>query len=231
MIIPVILAGGSGSRLWPMSRALYPKQLIDIYNDHTMLQNTLYRLKGIENLGAPLVICNEAHRFMTAEQLRQIGTKPGAIILEPEGKNTAPAVALAALTALNADEDPTLLVLPADHVITDQAAFIDTIEKGALLAEAGKLVTFGIVPTVPATGYGYIRKGKQISGTGAFGIDAFVEKPDLVTANAYVGSGQFCWNSGMFMFRASAILKELESFAPESLALCRTALDKGYGDL
>ena len=231
MIIPVIMAGGSGSRLWPMSRALYPKQLIDIYNDHTMLQNTLYRLDGIKDLGAPLIICNEVHRFMTAEQLRQIGVNPGAIILEPEGKNTAPAVALAALNALKADEDPTLLVLPADHVITDQAAFLKTFEKGIVPAGKGRLVTFGIVPSAPATGYGYIRMGKGMPDTGAFEIDAFVEKPDLKTAAAYVESGQFCWNSGMFMFRASAILKELDTFASHTLALCRTALDKGESDL
>lgn len=231
MIVPVILAGGSGSRLWPMSRALYPKQLIDIYNDHTMLQNTLYRLEGLDGLHPPLVICNEVHRFMTAEQLRKMQVTPGAIILEPKGKNTAPAIALAALKSLKKDEDPILLVLPADHVIEDLDAFHGAIKKGCELARDGKLVTFGIVPSTPATGYGYIRKGEELSGGGAFRIDAFVEKPDLKTAGTYVDSGQYCWNSGMFMFRASAILGELEAFAGESLALCRTALEKGKSDL
>jgi len=231
MIIPVILAGGSGTRLWPMSRALYPKQLIDIYNNHTMLQNTLLRLAQVQKLGDPLVLCNESHRFMTAEQLRQID-RQGQIILEPVGKNTAPAIALAALRSAAHKEDPVLLVLPADHVIADEAQFTRIIEQGRTLAEAGNLVTFGIVPTKPATGYGYIRKGKALGdGSGGFAIDAFVEKPDRQTAQSYVDSKNFCWNSGMFMFKTSVILKELDAFAPDCLCLCRTALEKGEADL
>ncbi len=231
MIVPVILAGGSGTRLWPLSRALYPKQLIDIYNNHTMLQNTLLRLGQVEGLGEPLVLCNEVHRFMAAEQLRQIG-REGQIILEPVGRNTAPAIALAALRSAAMDEDPVLLVLPADHVIANEAEFTRIIEKGRGLAEAGNLVTFGIVPTEPATGYGYIRQGTALGdGSEGFSIDAFVEKPDRQTAQSYLDSGNFCWNSGMFMFKTSAILQELETYAPDCLALCRTALGKGRRDL
>ena len=231
MIVPVILAGGSGTRLWPLSRALYPKQLIDIYNSHTMLQNTLLRLGQVEGLGEPLVLCNEVHRFMTAEQLRQIG-REGEIILEPVGRNTAPAIALAALRSAAMDKDPVLLVLPADHVIANEAEFTRIIEKGRGLAEAGNLVTFGIVPTKPATGYGYIRQGNALGdGSEGFSIDAFVEKPDRQTAQSYLDSGNFCWNSGMFMFKTSAILQELETYAPDCLALCRTALEKGGRDL
>jgi len=229
MITPVILAGGSGTRLWPLSRALYPKQLIDIYNNHTMLQNTLLRLGQVSGLGDPLVLCNDVHRFMTAEQLRLID-REGQIILEPVGRNTAPAIALAALRS--AAEDPVLLVLPADHVIGDQAEFTRIIEKGRALAEAGSLVTFGIVPTEPATGYGYIRQGQALSaGSGSFSIEAFVEKPDRETAQAYLDSGNYSWNSGMFMFKASAILHELEKFAPDCLSLCRTAVERGGRDL
>ena len=231
MIIPVILAGGSGTRLWPLSRALYPKQLIDIYNHHTMLQNTLLRLGQVEDIGDPVVLCNEAHRFMTAEQLRKID-REGEIILEPVGRNTAPAIALAALRCAATNEDPVLLVLPADHVIANEAEFTQVIEQGRILAEQGNLVTFGIVPTEPATGYGYIRKGRALSdGREGFAIEAFVEKPDRETAQSYLDSGNFCWNSGMFMFKTSAILNELETLAPDCLSLCRTALEKGGRDL
>lgn len=231
MIVPVILAGGSGTRLWPLSRSLYPKQLIDIYNEHTMLQNTLIRLDPLDNLAPPLVICNEAHRFMTAEQLRRTGHDPMAIMLEPVGKNTAPAIALAALRAQQEGNDPVLLVLPADHVITDSKAFLDTIEQGAALAGEGKLVTFGIIPAAPETGYGYIKKGTALEGGAAFAIERFVEKPDLATAKDYLSSGAYCWNSGMFMFRTSAILEELEKFCGDMLGLCRAALEKGEQDL
>ncbi|MCG8633683.1 MAG: mannose-1-phosphate guanylyltransferase/mannose-6-phosphate isomerase [Desulfobacterales bacterium] len=237
MIVPVIMAGGSGTRLWPMSRALFPKQLIDLYNSHTMLQNTLLRLEGIPGLGAPLVICNEAHRFMTAEQLRQIHTDAGAIILEPVGRNTAPAIALAALTAAgegsqSGDDDPVLLVLPADHVIEDQAAFQKVVSQGYALAAKGLMVTFGIVPGSPETGYGYIQKGRIMDeASGACRIERFVEKPDMKTARAYLESGEFCWNSGMFMFKVSAITEEMKRLAPDMMRGCKEAVSKGNMDL
>ena len=236
MIVPVILAGGSGTRLWPMSRALYPKQLIDIYNDHTMLQNTLLRLSGINGLGAPVVICNNDHRFMTAEQLRQLDTRDFRIILEPCGRNTAPAIALAALDLCGeeaeTEEDPVMLVLPADHVIEDIPAFQAAVNQGDAMARQGSLVTFGIVPGSPETGYGYIQKGQALPDrSGAFRISRFVEKPDLETARGYVDSGEFCWNSGMFMFKASAIRDELEALAPDIMEQCRTAVNKGREDL
>jgi len=232
MIVPVILAGGSGTRLWPMSRALYPKQLIDIYNDHTMLQNTLLRLNGIGEQGPPVVICNDAHRFMTAEQLRQMDLDDFQIILEPCGRNTAPAIALAALNLEGREDDPVMLVLPADHVIDDTQAFWQVISEGENLARNGALVTFGIVPESPETGYGYIQKGTALENNArAFTIDRFVEKPDLETAEKYLDSGDFCWNSGMFMLKTSAILKELEIQAPQMLASCRNAIEKGSRDL
>ena len=240
MIIPVILAGGSGTRLWPMSRALYPKQLIDLYNEHTMLQNTILRLSGIEGIGEPVIICNENHRFMTAEQIRQIGVEKFKIILEPAARNTAPAIALAALTIIkeiNAadtkeDNDPVMLVLPADHEIKNTKEFQHVIASGASLATQGKLVTFGIVPSKPETGYGYIKKGTALGGAdSAFMIDRFVEKPDYDTAVSYLESGDFCWNSGMFMFKAKVFGTELEKFAPDMMKLCRTAIEKGAVDL
>jgi mannose-1-phosphate guanylyltransferase/mannose-6-phosphate isomerase len=238
MIVPVIMAGGSGTRLWPMSRALYPKQLIDLYNSHTMLQNTLLRLEGIPDLGSPVVVCNEAHRFMTAEQLRQIDKEAMAIILEPVGRNTAPAIALAALTVdgdgnnAPADDDPVLLVLPADHVIEDQAAFQTVISQGSKLAAQGNLVAFGIVPGSPETGYGYIQKGRTIEeDSGAGSIKKFVEKPDYKTACEYLESGDFYWNSGMFMFKASAISKELDRLSADIMTGCREAIAKGRKDL
>ncbi|WDP88755.1 MAG: mannose-1-phosphate guanylyltransferase/mannose-6-phosphate isomerase [Desulfobacter sp.] len=232
MIVPVILAGGSGTRLWPMSRALYPKQLIAMYNEDTMIQNTLGRLEGLNPLGEPVVLCNEAHRFMTAEQLRLLGREDFQIILEPCGRNTAPAIALAALSLEGQADDPVMLVLPADHVIEDRQAFHAAIEQGEKLAREGSLVTFGIVPGSPETGYGYIQKGEALKdSSGAFGIHRFVEKPDLETAESYLASGEFCWNSGMFMFKVSAILAELESRAPEMLSGCRKAVEKGRRDL
>lgn len=238
MIIPVILAGGSGTRLWPLSRKLRPKQLIDLLDDRSMLQNTLLRLQGAADMASPLVLCNDDHRFMVAEQLRTIGTKPDAIILEPVGRNTAPALAVAALKATDAGADPVLLVLPADHFIRDLDLFHQTLVAGAELAEQGYLITFGIVPTSPETGYGYIKKGNPIgadnapaSTIDAADIEKFVEKPDLPTAEQYVRSGDYCWNSGMFMFKASRVLSELETFNPAIVTACRQALDRGVFDL
>lgn len=232
MIVPVILAGGSGTRLWPLSRELYPKQLIDIYNENTMLQNTVMRLEGIETIGSPIVVCNEAHRFMTAEQLRQIQVDPYAIILEPVGRNTAPAIALAALKAMENKKDPILLVLPADHVIEKVAKFHAAIQAGLEYAEKGNLITFGIIPDSPETGYGYIKKGDLLEkDTGASKIEKFVEKPDMETAEKYVASGSYCWNSGMFMFKASAIIMELEIHAPDIMTPCKEVIASGKQDL
>ncbi|PIE63427.1 MAG: mannose-1-phosphate guanylyltransferase/mannose-6-phosphate isomerase [Desulfobacter postgatei] len=242
MIYPVILAGGSGTRLWPMSRSLYPKQLISLYNVHTMLQNTLLRLSGLNDLGDPVVICNENHRFMTAEQIRRINIDNFKIILEPAARNTAPAIALAALLlddltlednpASQPGNDPVMLVLPADHEIKNIEAFHKIIQSGAQLARQGKLVTFGIVPASPETGYGYIKKGDKLDTPDpVFMIDRFVEKPDYDTAVSYLESGDFCWNSGMFMFKACAVISELGAFAPDILEKCRTAIKNGNMDL
>jgi len=232
MIIPVILAGGSGTRLWPLSRELYPKQLIGIYNEHTMLQNTILRLDGIETLSPPIVVCNEEHRFMTAEQLRKIQIEPQSIILEPIGRNTAPAIALAALKSLEISEDPILLVLPADHVIERVDEFHSAVAAGMKYAQDDNLITFGIIPDSPETGYGYIQKGELLdSDIGVSRVERFVEKPNLATAEDYIESGSFCWNSGMFMFRASTIVKELETHAPEIMTPCKEVMSNGTHDL
>jgi mannose-1-phosphate guanylyltransferase/mannose-6-phosphate isomerase len=232
VITPVILAGGSGTRLWPLSRNLYPKQFMQLVDQHTLLQSTLLRLNEMENAAAPIVLCNDAHRFILAEQLRQIGVQPKAIILEPAGRNTAPALAVAALMAQQ--EDPILLALPADHHIRDIQGFLATVRQGAHYAEQGHLVTFGIEPDAPETGYGYIRKGTTLAVSeppAAWSIDRFVEKPELDTARQYVASGQYCWNSGMFMFKAGKLLKEMEQHSPVIVAACRDAVARGRSDL
>lgn len=232
MIVPVILAGGSGTRLWPLSRQLYPKQLIDIYNKNTMLQNTLLRLKGMENIDSPIVVCNEEHRFMAAEQLRKIKTDPLAIILEPVGRNTAPAAALAALKAMEDKQDPLLLVLPADHVIEESGEFHAAVKAGKKYAQDNHLITFGIVPDSPETGYGYIKSGQMLEkDTKISTIEQFIEKPDLAAAQKYMDTGSYFWNSGMFMFKASAIIQELENHAPDIVNLCRKAITTGIQDL
>ena len=235
MIQPVILAGGSGTRLWPLSRSLYPKQLICLVDRYTMLQNTALRLDGLEQVANPMVICNDEYRFMVAEQFRQIGVQPASVILEPVGRNTAPALAVAALRALQNGEDPILLVLPADHHIENIEAFHRSLKEGAEQAMGGKLITFGIVPDKPETGYGYIKKGERLtpagSGGSAVAIAAFVEKPDRHTAVEYVASNAYCWNSGMFMFKASKALKELQMHVPEIVQFCREAVSKGVRDL
>tara|TARA_B100000787_G_C16197929_1_gene302339 strand:+ start:170 stop:1546 length:1377 start_codon:yes stop_codon:yes gene_type:complete len=208
------MAGGSGTRLWPLSRAAHPKQFLRLHGEDTMLQATVKRLSGLD-IQASITICNEEHRFFVAEQLREID-KLGSIILEPVGRNTAPAIALAALTA---KDDPLLLVLAADHVIQDEAAFREAVIRAIPLAEAGKLVTFGIVPTQPHTGYGYIKRGKDIGED--FEVDAFVEKPSSDIAQDYFSSGDYYWNSGMFLFRASTYLEELKKFRPDILEQCQ----------
>lgn len=229
MILPVIMAGGSGTRLWPQSRQGYPKQFLPLVNDTTMLQDTLLRLKGLE-VSNPLLICGDEHRFIVAEQLRSIEQDSQAIILEPAGRNTAPAIAVAALQALKNtyNGDPLLLVLAADHVIQNIPAFHTAVEQAAVEAEAGKLVTFGIVPTGPETGYGYIRAADQKSISK---VAQFVEKPDLETAQQYLKDGGYSWNSGMFLFKASRYLEELKKFNPEIVTACEAALEKSYADL
>ncbi|MHC1672819.1 mannose-1-phosphate guanylyltransferase/mannose-6-phosphate isomerase [Stenotrophomonas maltophilia] len=225
-IQPVILSGGSGTRLWPLSREAYPKQFLPLAGELTMLQATWQRVAPLTARG-PLVIANEEHRFVAAEQLQQVGAEPAAIILEPVGRNTAPAIAVAALEATRDGADALLLVLPSDHVITDEAAFRNAVQAAASAAEAGKLVTFGIVPTGPETGYGYI---KAADGQGVRAVERFVEKPDLETATGYVSSGQYYWNSGMFLFKASRYLQELERFQPEMLARSRQAWQQARRD-
>ena len=226
MITPVIMAGGSGSRLWPLSRSLYPKQFLALTGDNTMLQETLGRLSALD-VSAPLVICNEEHRFIVAEQLRSID-KTGSIILEPVGRNTAPAIALAAEVTLN--NDPLLLVLAADHVIQDTKAFTQAVNDAVPLAQAGKLVTFGIVPTQPHTGYGYIKRGNSVSDSSGYDVNAFVEKPSSSVAAEYVESGEYYWNSGMFLMKASRYLQELGKYCPEISAACKKALENTTHD-
>lgn len=256
-IQPLVLSGGSGTRLWPMSREHYPKQLLALTGDHTMLQSTLLRLQGLQaHLGAtdvilaPLIVCNEEHRFLVAEQLRQIGAKPAAIILEPTGRNTAPALTLGALAAVHAEHaaiqrDPVLLVMPADHIIQDTVAFQHAVVEGAILAEQGRLVTFGIVPSRAETGYGYIKQGAAIKASvgiqhsvaiktrgksGACQIATFVEKPDAGSAERYVASGEYLWNSGIFMMKASVWMQELLQFQPAMVEACEAAYQRGKND-
>ena len=229
MILPVIMAGGSGTRLWPLSRGNYPKQFLALDgSNHTMLQQTLNRLDGIEHTPA-MLICNEEHRFIAAEQLRQINVKHSGIFLEPTGRNTAPAIALAALKALENNQDPLLLVLAADHIIENISAFQASVEQASILAEQGKLVTFGITGNKPETGYGYIKRG--VPHQTGFVVDSFVEKPDLATAKTYIESGEYYWNSGMFLFKASEYLNELKTFRPEIYKACELAMQVQNDDM
>ena len=229
-IIPVVLSGGSGTRLWPLSREKYPKQLLPLVDDQSMLQATVARMDGIPGLGDPLLVCNEEHRFVVAEQIRLLG-KRGKIILEPVGRNTAPALTLAALYAQREGGDFVLVVMPADYVILDTVAFQAAVVKAARLAETGLAVTFGITPDCPETGYGYIQKGAPLAGeTEAFRLARFVEKPKREVAETYVDSGEYLWNSGLFVMRASVWLAALESCRPDILAACRQALAEGSTD-
>lgn len=229
MLIPIIMAGGSGSRLWPLSRTLYPKQFLAITSDNTMLQETIERLSSIEH-AAPLLICNEEHRFIVAEQLRQKKYKHNGIILEPVGRNTAPAVALAALQALQLDEDPLLLVLAADHTIQHAERFTKAIMEAIPIAESGKLMTFGIKPDCPETGYGYIAKGDSLSDK-IYNVKRFVEKPNEQKAREYLASNNYLWNSGIFMFKAKVYLDELRKFRPDILEACISAMQNTSKDL
>ncbi|WP_126455368.1 mannose-1-phosphate guanylyltransferase/mannose-6-phosphate isomerase [Sulfuriflexus mobilis] len=233
-MIPVILSGGSGSRLWPLSRESYPKQFLPLASEYTMLRETLERLRGLEELAQPIVVCNEEHRFLVAEQLREMKQLPHSIVLEPEGRNTAPAVAIAALAALEQDSEALLLVLPADHVIENVAIFHDSLLVAGEAARQGKLVTFGVVPVAAETGYGYIKANaryEKAQACQALVVEHFVEKPDLATANAYLASGDYFWNSGMFMFKAACYLEELQHYAPEMLSLCRQAYSAARRDM
>ena len=230
MLIPVLLSGGVGSRLWPVSRELYPKQFLPLTGSSSLLTQTLQRAAAIDTVSAPIVVCNDEHRFLVAEQLRQSGVKAAAILLEPEGRNTAPAVAVAALRALKINADATLLVLPADHVIQQPEVFAAAVARGLEAASAGFLVTFGIVPTAPETGYGYIQSGSSWRD-GIHHLKQFVEKPDLDTAKQYLASGEYVWNSGMFLLRADVYLAELEAFAPAILAFARKAFEGAQTDL
>ena len=227
-LIPVILSGGSGTRLWPLSRESHPKQFLPLLGgDTSLLQSTWLRLRGLPGAEAPLVVANEEHRFMVAEQLRQVGVTPAALILEPVGRNTAPAIAVAALRAQAGGADPVLLVLPSDHVIADEAAFREAVLLALPAAQSGQLVTFGIVPNAPETGYGYIKAGP---GGHVRPVERFVEKPDLETAQGYVASGEYFWNSGMFAFLASRYLEELDKHNPRMVELARESLDKASRD-
>lgn len=232
MLFPVILSGGVGSRLWPVSREMYPKQFLALADsDETMLQATVGRLRGVPGQAGTIVVCNQEHRFLVAEQMRVCGGDVAGILLEPVGRNTAPAVALAALFALSKDPEAELLVLPADHVIKDAAAFQSAVEQGRALSAQGMLVTFGIVPTAPETGYGYIQRGAPLPAGQGYAIGRFVEKPDLPTAQTYVECGEYYWNSGMFLMKAATYLDELRQHAPAMVSACREAMGASQGDL
>lgn len=235
-LVPLILSGGSGSRLWPLSRELFPKQLLALTGEgHTLLQSTLARLSGIAAMQPPLLVCNEEHRFLIAEQLRQVSSAPARIILEPVGRNTAPAIAVAAAIAVQGGEDPLLLVLPADHVIGNPGSFREAVGRARGAAEAGALVAFGIVPESPETGYGYIRMAQDSGGaalpSGVAKIERFVEKPDLSTAQGFLREGGYLWNSGMFLFRASRYLEELGRHAADILEASLAATRGARTDL
>ena len=223
MIQPVILCGGSGTRLWPLSREHHPKPLHALNGERTLLQETAGRCQGLAAIGEPLLVCNEAHRFMVQEQLARMGVRPKAILLEPKGRGTAPALTLAAIHAVTSD-DPVLLAMPSDHFIAERAAFQRAVERGAALAQQGHVVTFGVPPAAPETGYGYIRAGK-----GDY-VEAFVEKPDVATAREYLASGRYLWNSGIFAVRASVWLDAVASFRNDIFAACERSYRQGKRD-
>ena len=233
-LIPIILSGGIGSRLWPLSRSSFPKQYLRLNEDseNTLLQETYIRLKGLKNLNDPIIVCNEEQRFIAAEQMRQINVEPIKILLEPFGKNTAPAITLAALIALEIENDPVLLILSADHKIEKRESFKKAIEEGLIFAQNGRLVTFGIEPNSPKTGYGYIESEEEISDEVNFSkIKRFVEKPNKYLAEKFINNKSFSWNSGIFLFKASTILNELLKFEPEIVSICKKSLTDNLLDL
>jgi len=227
---PVILSGGAGSRLWPASREFYPKPMLAMFGERTLLQDTATRLDAIDSLHAPVFVCNEGHRFLVAEQIRALDKETEAILLEPEGRNTAPALTLAALYLAEKDPGALMVVMPADHVIPDQASFTGVVEQGGDLANKGFLVTFGVVADKPETGYGYINRGDEIEDSGCFSVNRFVEKPDADTAKSYVDSGDYYWNSGIFVMRADRWLEEIGKYQADILAACRVAVEQGRRD-
>ncbi|MGF6261506.1 mannose-1-phosphate guanylyltransferase/mannose-6-phosphate isomerase [Paraburkholderia youngii] len=230
-IHPVVLCGGSGTRLWPMSRGGYPKQYLALTGEHTLVQQTALRLRGIDGVTAPIVVTNNEQRFLVAEQLRQVDVGSASIVLEPASRNTAPAIAVAALLALRDTPDALLLVLPSDHVIAGEAAFVKAVEAAAQIAKDGRLVTFGITPTEPHTGYGYICAGAPlIDGTQSFAVDSFVEKPDAATAQRFIDEGRYYWNSGMFMLKASTYMDELRRYEPEIARQAELSLQSAQQD-
>jgi len=229
-IVPVILSGGSGTRLWPLSRKQYPKQYLPLAGDNTMLQETILRLNGLDNLADPIIICNADHRFLVAEQCQQIDIASPTILLEPVGRNTAPAIAAAALQSLKQTDDSVLLVLSADHVIQDVDVFHEAINIACQQAQEGKLATFGIVPTDANTGYGYIKASKD-KPDGAYKVEEFVEKPNLETAQSYLEQGNYLWNSGMFMFKATTLIDELTTHSPEIVTSVNDAVNNAEQDL
>jgi len=230
-LYPVILSGGSGSRLWPLSREHFPKPLLSLVSDRTLLQETACRLDPVPGLGEAVYVCNEEHRFLVAEQVAQLGKKPETIILEPEGRNTAPALTLAALYLVARDPEAMMVVMPADHVMTDPERFVEAVQLGSVSAQSGSLVTFGVLPDSPQTGYGYIKRNGELEGGTAFTVAKFVEKPDLQTAVRYVDAGDYYWNSGIFLMRADRWLEEIGKHRPDILDCCRQALEQGSQDI
>lgn len=227
-IVPIILSGGAGTRLWPLSREGHPKQFLSLISDKTMIQETLLRLDGMET-GNPIISCGEGHRFLVAQQIGEITKKKPVILLEPMAKNTAPAIAAACCAAIRQDRSAIVVVLPSDHVIADVEAFQVAVLTASKAAEKGSLVTFGIVPAFPATGYGYVKAGEEETD-GVFILEKFVEKPCMKKAQAYISSGEYLWNSGMFVFRAEAFLKELKIHNPEMATLSVEAFEKAMVD-
>jgi mannose-1-phosphate guanylyltransferase / mannose-6-phosphate isomerase len=228
---PVVLSGGSGSRLWPLSRGLFPKQLLALAGENSLIQDTVLRAKAIDCF-APIIICNAEHRFLIAEQMRAANVAPARIVLEPAGRNTAPAVAIAALMIAETDPNGIALVMPADHIVRNRTKFAESVASAMAAAERGYLVTFGIAPNAPETGYGYVQRGDALQDlAGTFAVKRFVEKPDAATAASYIAAGDYSWNSGMFVFKASVFLEELGRLEPDMLANCRAALAQGKSDL